>query len=72
MKSLLALLLFALTTGLSQDSKTPFSPVPVGQRLALTNRLIAYTTRLSEKGLGQSLRSRVRREQIQVQSAQGH
>jgi hypothetical protein len=33
----------------SQDSKTPFAPVPVGQRLALTNRLIAYTTAFRKK-----------------------
>jgi hypothetical protein len=43
MKSLLALLLFVTATGSSQESKTPFASVPVGQRLGLTNRLSAYT-----------------------------
>jgi hypothetical protein len=49
MKSLLTLLLFAIATGSSQDLKTPFAPVPVGQRLALTNRLTAYTTAFRKK-----------------------
>jgi hypothetical protein len=35
--------------GFSQDSKTPFAPVPVGQRLALTNRLVACTTAFRKK-----------------------
>jgi hypothetical protein len=49
MKSLLALLLFAIATGFSQNSKTPFAPVPIGQRAALTNRLVAYTTAFRKK-----------------------
>ena len=49
MKSLLALLLLAIATGSSRDSKIPFAPVPVGQRLALTNRLTAYTTAFRKK-----------------------
>ncbi len=43
------LVLLIGTTVYSQNAKTPFAPVPMGQRLALTKRLIAYTSAFRKK-----------------------